>query len=150
MSGPPEAFPDFTNAKNQQGVANALKGALDLDAAYEASNIRVWHESTQTLSGSRRRLQAATGNILVVLGYQLAKVQGLPEEAALEELVKNSNMGQRVAEGLAEESLIAEEFAGSISIAVVQGVSADQVVKDVTSGVLQLKPVGESPLQPGC
>lgn len=91
---------------------------------------------------SGRRLQAA--NTLIVLGYQLAKVQGLPEDSALNELVKDSKMVEKVAEGLAAQSLIAEDFLSKVSVILVQGASAEQVVKDINSGAAgPLTQIGE-------
>lgn len=143
MSGPGGAFPDFTNAKTQLGVAQALHGALNLPSSYPVSNIRTWLASQQAGSTtSGRHLLAADS--LIILGYALAKEAGLPEPEALKAMVEDSSTLGVVAQGLADAGIVTQDFIKEVSVVMIApdtNVTPQQIVKDIKSGALTPTPM---------
>ena len=110
MAGPQEAFPNLSDPVKLLQIDQALHKAFNLDATYPATNIKIWIASSKSTPATPGRHLLAANTRVVVLGYTLAKVQGLPKPAVLDALVKDSATTQKVAQGLAEAKLFSEEF----------------------------------------
>jgi hypothetical protein len=139
LSGPADAFPDFSNARNLRPIATALRDALALGDGYNPSQINVWLASSTTPtakpSPSRRHLLAA-GNArkLIVLGYSLAKTASLPNDAALTELVKDTSTARTFAQRLAEAELLPAEFVNAVAVGMLVADNPEEAVLQVTGG----------------
>jgi hypothetical protein len=85
---------------------------------------------------------------VVVLGYSLAKVSGLPTPAVLATLVQDTATTQKLAEELAASAFLAPQFASMVSIgfAPVSVTDADDAILQLTGGAGDqhfFAPIGE-------
>lgn len=116
LSGREDAYPNLNDQLKLRKVADALHAALNLDATYPAANIRIWLAAAQTTSATPTRHLLEVRTKVVVLGYSLAKVSGLPEPDALAALLQDTATTQRLAQELTAAEFLAPEFSLLVSI----------------------------------
>lgn len=154
MAGPAEAFPDLSNPAKLSLVATALHSALNLGASYAASNIKAWVVSSEVQtppapSPSRHLLaDSGTSRRLVVLGYALAQVEGLPAQDTLLTLIKAADTNQKVADGLAQAEFLDPQHIARLSVGVLAlelASTPQQAAAQLTGGgiLAVLVPIGE-------
>jgi hypothetical protein len=149
LSGREDAYRNLNDQLKLRKMAEALHAALNLDNTYPAANIRIWLAATQSITATPTRHLLEVRTKVVVLGYSLAKVSGLPTPSALATLVQDTAITQKLAEELAAAAFLAPQFASMVSIgfAPASTTDADDVILQLTGGAGAeqhfLAPIGE-------
>jgi hypothetical protein len=158
MAGPGDALPDFSDARNFDLLAQAIRSGLSLESSYPLGAISVWLDSSAILPAApaRRRLLQdglpANGTLEVaVLGYTLVKTPELPDDADLAARIEDGTATDGLSEALVGVGLVAKEHVGRLSLGLIGAVTRERLAEMLErrdgNPAFSLVPVGTSTLR---